>query len=80
MAQKNGSIRFRLTNKQRSHVRRLNLAQMDRLTQKYIKGAKEHGGSLEDQTPLWLVEQALDECIDQFTYLHTLYEKLRKQR
>ncbi len=43
---------------------------------KYRQGAKEHGGNLIDMTPLQLLDNAIDECIDQFTYLITLRDKL----
>lgn len=47
-----------------------------RLRDKYTKGAEEHGGNLKDMPPIQLIENALNECIDQFTYLMTLREQL----
>ena len=46
------------------------------LSNKYAAGCYEHGGNVWDMTPLQLVDEALKETIDQFTYLYTLREKL----
>jgi len=43
---------------------------------KYRIGAKEHDGDLLDMTPLQMVDEALLECIDQFTFLSSLRDKL----
>lgn len=52
----------------------------EELTDKYIKGAKEHKTILSlDYTPLELVEMAFEEALDMVTYIHTLREALREQ-
>jgi len=49
------------------------------ITAKYIAGAKEHQSILsEDFTTVQLLDFAMDEVKDLFTYLHTLREKLRE--
>jgi hypothetical protein len=45
-------------------------------TAKYLKGAKEHGGNIWEVNNL--IDQAIDECIDQFIYLSTLREQIIK--
>lgn len=47
---------------------------------KYYKGAQEHGGHLLDKAPLWLLDEAINENIDQFVYLYTLRQKLTELR
>lgn len=51
-----------------------------RLSQKYSVGAAEHGGNLWDKDAMWILDQAIDEAIDQVTYLYTLKQKLEKKR
>lgn len=46
------------------------------VSNKYRRGAIEHGGDIRNYRSLELVDMALDECIDQFTYLATLRQKL----
>ena len=43
---------------------------------KYRKGNKEHGGNLQDLSEVQLLDAAIDEAIDQVTYLLTLREKI----
>lgn len=45
---------------------------------KYRKGQEEHGGNLFDMSVLQLIDAALDEAIDQITYLKTLRDKIEK--
>lgn len=47
----------------------------DLLWNKYIKGAKEHGGLLSDQPTTWILDQAIEEAIDQVVYLLTLKQQ-----
>ena len=48
------------------------------LTEKYAKGAEEHDSVLsEDYTALEIVDMAIEEAIDQITYLLTLREKIK---
>jgi hypothetical protein len=44
---------------------------------KYRKGAKEHGGDLWGKDQLVLLDAAIDEAIDQVTYLLTLRDRIR---
>lgn len=48
----------------------------DMIDVKYRKGQAEHGGSLYDVPTLQLVDNAIEEAIDQITYLMTIREKL----
>ena len=65
-----------MTQKQIDHLAQA-LAEFDvKATNKYVAGVKEHGGNLWDNDPLWLVDQAMQECIDQWMYLKTLRDKL----
>lgn len=43
---------------------------------KYRKGQAEHGGDLFDHSPIWLLDMAIDEAIDQVVYLLTLRNQL----
>ena len=71
---------FQLTPKQVQHVNELASTFCDVMTRKYIQGAEEHGGDLQDMNPLQLCENALEEAIDQFVYLATLRRKLKNER
>jgi len=46
------------------------------MSNKYLKGVKEHGGHLKNYDILSLTEYALDEAIDQVVYLITLRDKI----
>lgn len=49
------------------------------ITNKYVKGALEYNSNLaEDYTAEELLNEAINEAIDQVTYLLTLREKLKK--
>lgn len=48
------------------------------LKNKYIKGAKEHGGDLKDMSVMRLIDEALDENTDQRIYLIEAKRKLKK--
>lgn len=67
-----------MTQKQKNHVEDLLAVFKDRLAEKYQKGAEEHGGNLWDMSAEQLLDEAINECIDQYTYLMTLKEKLEK--
>ena len=60
------------------HMTTLQMQAVSSLEEKYKKGVKEHGG-----TKLWematnsLVNNAVDEAIDQITYLFTLRQQMR---
>jgi hypothetical protein len=65
-----------MTPQQKAHVESLGKRFVEALSRKYEAGVTEHGGNLWDHEPLWLLDQALMENIDQFTYLSTLRDKL----
>lgn len=44
---------------------------------KYRKGVEQHGGNLWERDPVWLIEQAMLECLDQWMYLKTARDKLK---
>lgn len=67
---------FRLNAEQTKHLNHVQGEFAHRLAAKYTKGAEEHGGDLQDMNELELVENAIEECIDQFTYLLTARDKL----
>lgn len=65
-----------MTKDQEEHLSRVQNEFLVRCKKKYEVGAKEHGGNLWEKGPLWILDQAIDEAIDQFVYLHTLKEQL----
>lgn len=68
-----------MTLEQQAHLSRLTYNFALVLSTKYAKGAIEHGGNLWDKTPIQLLDEAIDECIDQFTYLMTLRSKMTNE-
>jgi hypothetical protein len=48
------------------------------LSAKYTAGAREHKGTLLDMSPLELIDNAIDEALDQITYLVSLRMKVTK--
>ncbi len=69
-----------MTDKQECHLNDIKLYFESLVDKKYRKGAAEHGGDLQSLTKLQLVDAAIEETIDQFTYLQTLRAKLVKER
>lgn len=67
-----------MTDGQLNHLNSIIQRHNDMMTKKFVKGAQEHGGDLRDRTPMDLIDEALAENIDQFTYLITLKDKLVK--
>lgn len=65
-----------MTPEQTNHLAKLKFAVSRRLQDKYTKGAVEHGGFLWEMSREELLENAIDEAIDQLTYLLTLKGKL----
>jgi hypothetical protein len=66
-----------MNNTQTDHLNRILDQSRHLITEKYIKGAKEHDSTLsEDYSVERLLEEAINEAIDQITYLLTLKEKL----
>lgn len=67
---------MKLTSDQEQHLWDIIDAFANAVEPKYKAGAGEHGGNLWDQTNLELIDNALLEAVDQFTYLYTLRQKL----
>lgn len=65
-----------LTADQTLHLEQITLAFKLLTEPKYTKGAQEHGNNIWDMTPIQLIDCAIEEAIDQFTYLYTLRQKL----
>jgi hypothetical protein len=65
---------------QTRHLNRIKREFNDLITEKYIKGQKEHGGNLWEHPPEWYVDQAIDEVLDLTAYLFTLKENLLTYR
>jgi len=65
-----------MTHEQEKHVIDITDMFVSRMMEKYELGAREHGGNLWDKNPIWLIDQAMDEAIDQFVYLYTIKQKL----
>lgn len=68
-----------MTEEQYLHVIKLSTAFVKMMSNKYENGVKEHGGNLWDKGPAYLLDQAIFENIDQFTYLMTLRDDLVKR-
>lgn len=66
-----------LTPDQAHHVAELVKEFAFEMTEKYIKGQREHGGNLWDLPIDALLNNAIDEAIDQVVYLLTLKRKIR---
>lgn len=69
-----------MTPDQDNHLSKLIFRVGKRLQTKYRKGALEHGGYLWLMPAEELLENAIDEAIDQLTYLLTLKETLDNER
>ncbi len=65
-----------MTQDQQQHLASLKSIIDTRISAKYKKGVKEHGGNLWDLSSAELLEEAINEAVDQLTYLLTLKEKL----
>ena len=65
-----------MTKEQEKHLTEIQKLTVAWIDSKYRAGQKRHGGNLLDMAPLQLVDNAIDEAIDQVTYLFTLREKL----
>ena len=64
----------------KQHLKHLLYEMIDETAKKYIKGQLEHGGLLPNQTPLELINSAIDENIDQAVYLRTARANLIKNQ
>ena len=69
-----------VTLEQQKHLSKLTFKFALLIARKYTRGAAEHGGNLWDLSAEQLLDEAIAECIDQFTYLMTLKEKLSELR
>ncbi len=65
-----------LTAEQEQHLNRALEAFNVATAAKYRAGVAEHGGNLWEHPPLWLLDEAMKECQDQWIYLFTLRERL----
>jgi hypothetical protein len=69
-----------LTQRQKKHLDRIRRKFGQLVGAKYRRGAAQHGGNLWDHSALELIDEAVMETIDQFVYLMTLTDKLRRGR
>lgn len=70
-----------MTETQKQHLNRILDTTHSMLADKYVKGAKEHDSDLsQDYTVEQILDMAIEEAIDQITYLLTMREKLNEQR
>lgn len=67
-----------LTQRQVDHLNRIEAEVSRRIVDKYIRGAHEHGGDLQDMSVIELIDSAIDETIDLAVYLSTLKERLEQ--
>jgi len=65
-----------LTDAQELHLSTIKLIFETMVDKKYRIGQNEHGGDLFQMDSLKLLDNAIEECIDQFTYLITLRNQL----
>lgn len=63
-----------MTEKQNAHINNIVHHATARLINKYVKGQAEHGGNLWEKQGI--LDMAIDEAIDQVTYLLTLKQQL----
>lgn len=73
----NGNSNDSMTNQQEAHLSSLIEETAARMDDKYRKGAAEHGGNLWDLSIEKLVDNAIEEAVDQLTYLLAVRHKLR---
>ncbi len=65
-----------LTEEHREHAAKIALDFQKEMMKKYEAGAREHGGHLKDMSAKDLIDNAIEEAIDTYIYLHELREKL----
>lgn len=66
-----------MTPEQVNHLSSLVEAFTSKVAVKYRNGVNEHGGNLWEMSPDDLLDNAIMETLDQFTYLYTLRQKMR---
>lgn len=71
----NGATTNYMNKKQTKHCDTITRDFAKSLRLKYKKGAKEHGGNLWDNKHL--LDEALNEVVDLYSYLHTLRHKVQ---
>jgi hypothetical protein len=69
-----------MTDAQTDHSERIRKEFIDIQSPKYATGVREHGGNLWEKSPIWLITEAMNETVDQFTYLQTAKDNLLKIR
>lgn len=69
-----------MTTQQEHQLRKIKREFRRRVDRKYRAGVSEHGGYLGDLSELKLLDNAMAEAIDQFTYLYALREKLLSRK
>jgi hypothetical protein len=67
-----------MTIDQEHHLRDIKYNFLNLIDAKYRAGAVEHKGDLMGMTAEQLIDEAINENIDQITYLLTLREKIKK--
>jgi hypothetical protein len=67
----------RMTPEQEEHLARIKGEFIDLVDIKYRRGQEEHGGNLHHVPAVAVLSMAIDEAIDQVTYLLTLREILQ---
>lgn len=65
-----------MSNEQEQHLNDIKESFESLVDTKFRAGAIEHGGDLLDRSELELVDDAIGETLDQFTYLFTLRRKV----
>lgn len=65
---------------QEDHLKEIITLAAGLLNDKYRRGQEQHGGNLKDLTVTELIDEALMENIDQFTYLATAKAKLMETK
>ena len=68
-----------MTNEQQLHMAKLMNAAALQIFERYQQGARQHSDLLSDKSELELLDDAIEECVDQFTYLMTLRWKMVKR-
>lgn len=65
-----------MTSAQEQHLATIKMRLASLTDAKYRRGALEHGGNIWDLEIIDLIDSAIDEAIDQATYLLTLRDKI----
>lgn len=70
-----------MTERQLTHLKKVQTETNAWLQQKFTAGAEEHEGEpeLEDLSVIQLIDMSIDEAIDQVVYLMTLRDRIMKR-